>query len=253
MDSKLHGSTRESSIRSIVVVEDAGDIADSIRYNLEHQGFRVWVANNGQAALELVLNNPPNLVLLDVNLSGMGGVELCQLLRAEPATTHVPILALTGEAAESDNRLGLSLCADDYLTKPFRMRDLMARVNAILRRADGPESEQPIYDDGVLVIDPWTFSVHYEGREVRLTRKEMRLLEELARNEGRVMRREVLLDRIWGLRNYGDSRTLDVHIRRLRGKLGNPKLIETITGVGYRLIASGSNRGNSWQMDTELW
>jgi two-component system alkaline phosphatase synthesis response regulator PhoP len=148
---------------------------------------------------------------------------------------------LTDRSAESNRVLGLELGADDYITKPFRMRDLVARVNAILRRIDGPEPQQPIYDDGILVIDPWAFSVRYEGREVRLTRKETRLLEELARNEGRVMMREVLLDRVWGLRNYSDSRTLDVHIRRLRAKLGNPKLIETITGIGYRLVGSRSD------------
>jgi DNA-binding response OmpR family regulator len=147
---------------------------------------------------------------------------------------------LTARSGDSDQVLGLDLGADDYLTKPFRMRELIARVNAMLRRNDGPEPEHPVYDDGVLVIDPWSFSVRYEGREIRLTRKEMRLLDELARNEGRVMMREVLLDRIWGLRDYGDSRTLDVHIRRLRTKLGNPKLIETITGIGYRFIGSRS-------------
>ena len=242
MDSKPNGSIRENGIRSIVVAEDAGDIADSIRYYLERQGFRVWIANTGQAALDLVLDHPPNLVLLDVNLTDIGGFELCRRFRAESATTHLPILMLTARSADSDKVLGLDLGADDYLTKPFRMRELVARVNAILRRTDSTEPEQPIYDDGVLVIDPWTFSVRYEGREVRLTRKEMRLLAELARNEGRVMMREVLLDRIWGLRNYGDSRTLDVHIRRLRAKLGNPKLIETITGIGYRLIGSLSKQ-----------
>ena len=153
---------------------------------------------------------------------------------------RVPVLMLTARSAESDEVLGLELGADDYLTKPFSTRELLARVSAILRRTDGPQPEQPIYDDGVLVINPWTFSVRYEGREVRLTRKEMRLLEELARSQGRVMMREVLLDRIWGLRNYSDSRTLDVHIRRLRAKLGNPRLIETITGIGYRLIGESA-------------
>jgi len=238
MDSKPNGFIREKSIRSIVVAEDAGDIADSIRYYLERQGFRVRIANTGQAALDLIMEHPPNLVLLDVDLPGISSFELCRRFRAEAATTHLPILMLTARSADSDQILGLDLGADDYLTKPFRMRELVARVNAILRRTDSPEPEQPVYDDGVLVIDPWAFSVRYEGREVRLTRKEMRLLEELARNEGRVMMREVRLDRVWGLRNYGDSRTLDVHIRRLRAKLGNPRLIETITGIGYRLIGS---------------
>jgi DNA-binding response OmpR family regulator len=235
---KQNEPPRENGIRSIVVAEDAADVADSIRYSLEHQGFRVSVANTAQAALDLVLGHPPNLFLLDIDLPGLSGFELCRRFRTEPATTRVPILMITARVEESDQVLGLDLGADDYLTKPFQMRELLARVNAMLRRGDEPEQENPIYDDGVLVIDPWGFSVKYEGREVRLTRKEMRLLEELARNEGRVMRREVLLDRIWGLRDYGDSRTLDVHIRRLRSKFGNPKLIDTITGIGYRLTAS---------------
>jgi len=240
MESKSNEPIRESNIRSILVAEDAGDVADSIRYNLERQGYRVSVASNGQAALDLLLGHPPSLFLLDINLPGLSAIELCRRFRDEPATTRVPILMLTARSGDSNQVLGMDLGADDYLMKPFRMRELLARVNAMLRRNDGPEPENPVYDDGVLVIDPWRFSVTYEGREIRLTRKEMRLLDELARNEGRVMMREVLLDRIWGLRDYGDSRTLDVHIRRLRTKLGNPKLIETITGIGYRLIGSRS-------------
>jgi two-component system alkaline phosphatase synthesis response regulator PhoP len=238
MESKSNEPIKENNIRSILVAEDAGDVADSIRYNLERQGYRVSVASNGQAALDLLLGHPPSLFLLDINLPGLSAIELCRRFRNEPANTRVPILMLTARSGDSNQILGLDLGADDYLTKPFRMRELLARVNAMLRRNDGPEPENPVYDDGVLVIDPWRFSVTYEGREIRLTRKEMRLLDELARNEGRVMMREVLLDRIWGLRDYGDSRTLDVHIRRLRTKLGNPKLIETITGIGYRLIGS---------------
>jgi two-component system alkaline phosphatase synthesis response regulator PhoP len=240
MESKSNEPIKESNIRSILVAEDAGYVADSIRYNLERQGYRVSVASNGQAALDLLLGHPPSLFLLDINLPGLSATELCRRFRDEPATTGVPILMLTARSGDSNQVLGLDLGADDYLMKPFRMRELLARVNAMLRRNDGPEGENPVYDDGVLVIDPWRFSVTYEGREIRLTRKEMRLLDELARNEGRVMMREVLLDRIWGLRDYGDSRTLDVHIRRLRTKLGNPKLIETITGIGYRLIGSRS-------------
>jgi DNA-binding response OmpR family regulator len=239
MDPKLNEPHRDNSIRSILIAAGAGDAADSLRYNLEREGFRIWVANTTESALELVIARLPNLVLIDIGLIGTNGLELCGRLRAA-ATTRMPILVLTARSPESDQVLGLDLGADDYLTKPFAARELLGRVNAILRRNDEPEQATPLYDDGVLVIDPWAFSVRYEGREVRLTRKEMRLLEELARNEGRVMMREVLLDRIWGLRKYGDSRTLDVHIRRLRRKLGNPKLIETITGIGYRLIGSRS-------------
>lgn len=240
MEPKPNEVRKDSGIRSILVAEDAADVADSIRYNLERQGFRVSIANTGQAALDLMTGHPPSLFLLDINLRGLSAFELCRRFRTQPSTNHVPILMLTARSEGSDEVLGIDLGVDDYLTKPFQMRELLARVNAILRRSDGIEPESPIYDDGVLVIDPWSFSVRYEGREIRLTRKEMRLLEELARNNGRVMRREVLLDRIWGLRDYGDSRTLDVHIRRLRSKLGNSKLIETITGIGYRLTGSRS-------------
>jgi DNA-binding response OmpR family regulator len=242
MEVKLDAPVVVNGIRSIVVVEDAQDVADSIRYSLEHEGFRVWVATTGPAALDLILDHPPNLVLVDINLPERSGFDLCHRFRAGGAATRLPVLMLTARSAESDDELGIELGAGDYLTKPFSMRELVARVNAILRRTDGPESERPIYDDGVLVINPWTFSVRYEGREVRLTRKELRVLEELARNEGKVMLREVLLDRIWGLRNYADSRTIDVHIKRLRAKLGNSSLIETITGIGYRFVGSRSKR-----------
>lgn len=242
MDAKLGEQGIENGIRSIVVVEDEQDVADSIRSSLEHEGFRVWVAASGPAALDLILNHPPNLVLVDINLAGRSGFDLCRRFRAEGAATRVPVLMLAARSVESDDELGIELGAGDYLTKPFSMRELLGRVNAILRRGEGAEPERPIYDDGVLVINPWTFSVRYEGREVRLTRKELRVLEELARNEGKVMLREVMLDRIWGLRDYADSRTLDVHIKRLRAKLGNPSLIETITGIGYRLVGSRSKR-----------
>jgi DNA-binding response OmpR family regulator len=228
-------NTDEARIRTIVIVEDDEDIADSIRYNLEREGFRVRVATTGEDALNLILDRPPSMILLDLNLPHMSGFEMCRRLRSESITARVPILILTARTDESDKVLGLNLGADDYITKPFSMRELMARVNAVLRRADGLETDRPIYDDGVLAIDPSTFSVRCMGREVRLTRKEFALLSELARNQGRVMTREVLLDRVWGLTYYGDSRTLDVHIRRLRQKLGDPSLIETVTGIGYRL------------------
>lgn len=224
----------ESRIRNIVIVEDDEDIGDSIRYNLEREGFRVRIATTGEAALNVILDRPPNLILLDLNLPHMSGFEMCRRLRAESTTARVPILILTARTDESDKVLGLNLGADDYITKPFSMRELVARVNAVLRRSDGKESGLPVYDNGVVTIDPATFSVRCRGREVRLTRKEFALLSEMARHEGRVMTREVLLDRVWGLAYYGDSRTLDVHIRRLRQKLGDPSLIETVTGIGYR-------------------
>jgi two-component system alkaline phosphatase synthesis response regulator PhoP len=231
-------SIEETRTRNIVIVEDDEDIAESIRYNLEREGFRVRVAATGEDALNLILDRPPSLILLDLNLPHMSGFEMCRRLRAEAPTARVPILILTARTDEADKVLGLNIGADDYITKPFGMRELVARVNAVLRRADGLESERPIYDNGELTIDQATFSVRFKGREVRLTRKEFALLSELARNQGRVMTRETLLDRVWSLSYYGDSRTLDVHIRRLRQKLGEPTLIETVTGIGYRLLDS---------------
>lgn len=225
----------ESRTRSVVLVEDDEDISETIKYNLEREGFRVRAAGTGEEALNLILDRPPNLILLDLNLPQMSGLELCRRLRAEATTARVPVLMLTARADESDKVLGLNLGADDYITKPFSMRELIARVRAVLRRAEGTDAEPQVYDNGVLAIDPSTFSVRCQGRDVRLTRKEFALLLELARNQGRVMTREVLLDRVWGMIYYGDSRTLDVHIRRLRQKLGDPSLIETVTGIGYRL------------------
>ena len=228
----------QSRVRSVVIVEDDDDIAESIRYTLEREGFRTRVAPTGEAALNLILERPPNLVLLDLNLPYMSGFELCRRLRAEATTMRVPILMLTARADEADKVLGLNIGADDYITKPFSMRELVARVNAALRRSEGSETERPVFDNGTLRIDPSTFSVRFQGRDLRMTRKEFALLSELARNQGRVLTRETLLDRVWGATYYGDSRTLDVHIRRLRQKLGDSTVIETVTGIGYRLVQS---------------
>ena len=228
----------QTRLRTIIIVEDDEDIAESIRYNLECEGFRARLAATGEDALNLILDRPPNLILLDLNLPHMSGFELCRRLRSEATTAQVPILMLTARTEEADKVLGLNMGADDYITKPFSMRELVARVNAALRRAEGLEINRPVFDDGLLRIDPSTFTVSFRGCDVRLTRKEFALLSELARNQGRVLTREVLLDRVWGVTYYGDSRTLDVHIRRLRQKLGDPRVIETVTGVGYRLVDS---------------
>jgi DNA-binding response OmpR family regulator len=229
-------TTDDTRARNVVIVEDDEDIADSIRYNLEREGFRVRVAATGEDALNVILDRPPNLILLDLNLPHMSGFEMCRRLRGESATARVPILILTARTDESDKVLGLNIGADDYITKPFSMRELVARVNALLRRAEGLEPERPVFDNGVLRIDPATFTVRCRGKEVKLTRKEFMLLSELARNQGRVMTRDILLDRVWSMTYYGDSRTLDVHIRRLRQKLDDPAIIETVTGIGYRLV-----------------
>jgi two-component system, OmpR family, alkaline phosphatase synthesis response regulator PhoP len=229
-------ANEDSRVRSIVIVEDDEDIADSIRYNLEREGYRLRLAKSGEDALGLILDRLPNLIILDLNLPHMNGFELCRRLRAEPSMARVPILMLTARSDEADKVLGLNIGADDYITKPFSMRELMARVNAALRRAEAEDDDRKLFDNGVLKIDSSTFSATYLGRQLRLTRKEFALLSELARNHGRILTREGLLDRVWGVSYYGDSRTLDVHIRRLRQKMDDPKAIETITGIGYRLM-----------------
>jgi two-component system, OmpR family, alkaline phosphatase synthesis response regulator PhoP len=235
-------AAEETRVRSVIIVEDDEDIADSIRFNLEREGFRVRIAVTGEEALNVILSGPPNLILLDLNLPGMNGFEICRRLKAESATAKIPILMLTARADETDKVLGLNMGADDYVTKPFSMRELVARINATLRRSESVGSERPIFDNGTLRIDHSTYRVNYKDREIRMTRKEFSLLSELARNEGRVLTRETLLDRVWGMNYFGDSRTLDVHIRRLRQKLGNPGLIETVTGIGYRLCPAASQQ-----------
>ncbi|MBO0721556.1 MAG: response regulator transcription factor, partial [Blastocatellia bacterium] len=177
----------------------------------------------------------PNLIILDLNLPGMNGFELCRRFRTEELTRRTPIIVLTARTEENDKVRGLDLGADDYMTKPFSVRELVARVRAALRRS-GYDSQSPkLYDDGSLRIDYADFAVACHGRNIKLTRKEFALLSILSRNKGRVVPREQLLDQVWGLEYYGEARTLDVHISGLRKKLGNCcNCIETVIGIGYR-------------------
>ncbi|MBX7219195.1 MAG: response regulator transcription factor [Blastocatellia bacterium] len=222
--------------KNIVVIEDDVDIAQSIRYNLEREGgFQVRVATTGETGLRSVLEHPPNLIILDINLPLMNGFEICRRLRREETTSGVPIIMLTARMDETDKVHGLSLGADDYITKPFSIRELIARVYAVLRRSES-ETASPIFDDGVLFIDYAHFIVRCNGQEINLTRKEFGLLKLLAQSKGRVLTREYLLDRVWGIDYDGETRTLDVHIRRLRQKLGVEGYIETAVGIGYRFV-----------------
>jgi two-component system, OmpR family, alkaline phosphatase synthesis response regulator PhoP len=223
--------------RPVLIVEDEPDIAEGLRYNLEREGLRAVVAETGERGLELALdkNNPPALVILDLMLPGMSGTELCRRLRREPATRKTPIIMLTARGSESERVEGLELGADDYVTKPFSVRELVARVRAVLRRAE--DAAPAHYEDGKLEVHFDDMHVSCEGAEIRLTRKEFALLSALARRPGKVATRNQLLDDVWGQQYYGDTRTLDVHIRRLRQKLGNcGECIETVVGVGYRFV-----------------
>jgi DNA-binding response OmpR family regulator len=221
--------------KPVLIVEDDPDIAEGLRYNLEREGLETRVALTGEEGLSAALDpkGTPALVILDLMLPGMSGSELCRRLRREPATRRTPIIMLTARASEADRVAGLDLGADDYISKPFSVRELLARVRAVLRRAD--ESASARYEDSRLSIDFDDMRVACDGAAVRLTRKEFSLLSTLVRSAGRVATRQQLLDNVWGYEYYGDSRTLDVHIRRLRQKLGPcGDCIETVVGVGYR-------------------
>src|SRR4030095_14137527 len=221
--------------RPILVIEDDIDIAESLKYNLEREGLPVVVAGTGEDSLSKALDerNSPVLIILDLMLPGMSGLDLCRRLRREPSTRRTPIIILTAKGSESDRVAGLDLGADDYITKPFSVRELLARVRAVLRRMD--EGATKTYEDDHLMIDFGDIRVVCDGRKVKLTNKEFSLLSVLAKSADRVVTRQQLLDRVWGYSYYGDARTLDVHIRRLRQKLEDcGDCIETVVGVGYR-------------------
>jgi two-component system, OmpR family, alkaline phosphatase synthesis response regulator PhoP len=229
----------------ILIIEDDPDIGESIRYNLEREGaYTARVAESAEAALREAGFNvtegadeirTPSLVILDLNLPGMSGFELCRRLRTEDRTRKTPIIMLTARTEERDKVRGLELGADDYMTKPFSVRELVARVKAALRRAGYEAAPPASYQDEMLQVDYGNFMALCQGQSVKLTRKEFSLLAILTRNKGRVVPREQLLDQVWGLEYYGEARTLDVHISGLRKKLGacGPS-IETVIGIGYR-------------------
>lgn len=222
--------------KPVLIIEDDPDIAENLRYNLERDGLKTRIAETGELGLAAALDaqaGPPALIILDLMLPGMSGTELCRRLRREPATRRTPIIMLTARTSESDRVAGLDLGADDYITKPFSVREVMARVRAVLRRVD--ENMTARYEDSRLQIDFAEMRVTCDGTGVRLTRKEFALLTVLAKGAGRVATRQQLLDNVWGYQYFGDTRTLDVHIRRLRQKLGPcGESIETVVGVGYR-------------------
>lgn len=224
-------------LQNILIIEDDADIAESLHYNFKREGFRSTIAESGEKGLRLALDekSTPSLIILDLMLPGMSGMELCRRLRREPLTENTPVIMLTAKAAETDKIAGLDTGADDYIVKPFSVKEVIARVRAVLRRAE--KETAPKYEDENLVVDFGDMRVSCRGSDVRLTRKEFALLEHLIKNIGRVATRQQLLDNVWGYSYFGDTRTLDVHIRRLRQKMGDcARCIETVVGVGYRFI-----------------
>lgn len=220
-----------------LIIEDDADIAETLRYNLESEGFATNVALTGEEGLSQALDpqNPPALIILDLMLPGMSGMDICRRLRREKQSRRTPIIMLTAKTSEADRIAGLDVGADDYIAKPFSVHELLARVRAVLRRSDDATPE--LYQDGRLTIDFDDVRASCNGINVKLTNKEFSLLTTLAKKRGRVVTRQQLLDQVWGYSYYGDARTLDVHIRRLRQKLGAcGDCIETVVGVGYRFL-----------------
>ncbi len=223
----------------ILVVDDEQSYRDALRVALEREGFRVEVAADGAEAIERFDAVRPALVLLDVMLPRISGIDVCRELRSR---SQVPIIMVTARNAEIDAVVGLEVGADDYVTKPFRLRELVARVRASLRRGRGEDTgiAQPgeVLEIGDVRLDAARHEVAVRGEHVALPLKEYELLELLLANAGRVLTRDVLIDRVWGPNYYGDTKTLDVHVKRLRGKIeddpGSPARIVTVRGVGYR-------------------
>jgi DNA-binding response OmpR family regulator len=223
----------------ILVVEDEVDIAQLIKHAFERKGeARVDLVTTGDAALRSIGDAPPDLLILDLNLPALDGTEVCRILRARPATAGLPIIMLTARTGESDRVAGLDLGADDYVTKPFSLRELAARVRAVLRRrAAGKPATMAIYRGKHLVADFDAVSIAVDGDPVRLTRREFELLKCLVENRNRVLSRDRLLERVWGYEQYIETRSVDVHVGRLRSKLAaaGPQ-IETVVGLGYRFV-----------------
>jgi DNA-binding response OmpR family regulator len=220
---------------SILIVEDDAVIAESLHYNFLREGFRTTIAESGEKGLRIALDEKtaPSLIILDLMLPGMSGMELCRRLRRESLTEKTPIIMLTAKAAEGDKIAGLDTGADDYIVKPFSVKEVIARVRAVLRRSE--KEAAPKYQDPRISVDFEDIRLTCDGSDVKLTRKEFALLEHLIKNTGRVATRQQLLDNVWGYSYFGDTRTLDVHIRRLRQKMADcGEAIETVVGVGYR-------------------
>lgn len=222
----------------ILVVDDEEHIVELIKYNLLSSGYDVITCNNGIDAVNLAINERPNLILLDLMIPGKDGYDVCKEIRTKSEVKNISIIMLTAKSEEFDKILGLELGADDYITKPFSVRELLARVKAVLRRVGAKEEQSDIMVFGDLSANFEKREIRIKGKKIDLTLKEFELLEMLIKNRGKILRREMLLDKIWGYEYIGETRTVDVHIRYLRKKIEDddkkPKFIETIRGVGYR-------------------
>jgi phosphate regulon transcriptional regulator PhoB len=223
--------------RHILVVDDEADLVDLISYNLKKEGFSVDSALDGETAFARIKKGRYDLVVLDLMLPGIQGMELCRILRNDPKTEALPIIMLTAKGEEVDKILGLEMGADDYVTKPFSPRELLARVKAVLRRSMEKPAPVKILKAGELVIDRERYTVSVKGKPVKLSATEFKLLLFLVERKGKVFNREQLLDAVWSDEAFVEPRTVDVHIRRLRAHIeedpAHPRYIKTLRGIGY--------------------
>lgn len=231
-----------AAVKHILIIEDDPDIVELLRYNLERESYRVTSAVTGGEGLDELQGERPDLVILDLMLPEISGFEVCRRLRNDPETGNLPVIMLTARSEETDVIAGIELGADDYITKPFSPRELVARVGAVLRRAGHLETPAPSREDGTLefgdlTIDPASHQVQRAGEDLPVTHLEFKLLHYLASHPRRVFSRADLLDRVWGREKYITLRSVDVYVRRLRQKVdvpGNPSLLKTVRGAGYR-------------------
>ncbi len=224
-------------MKKVLIIEDEKDLAELLAFNLEKEGFTAYCVNDGKMGLERALSEMPDLILLDLMLPGLLGTEVCKALRKDPHTARIPIIMITAKGDEIDRVVGFEVGADDYIVKPFSMREVTLRIKSVLRRFDQTEAAPPsLLSIGDVLIDKQRHLVTSAGSEIELTSTEFKLLLYLAEKKGRVHSREKLLQDVWSYNNAGDTRTVDTHVTRLRGKLGAPgDIIKTVRGFGYKI------------------
>ncbi len=223
-------------MKTILIIEDESDLAELVSFNLEKEGYRTLVASNGTAGLELLRQESPDLILLDLMLPGLTGIEICKYLKGNARTAGIPVIMVTAKGEEIDRVVGFEVGAEDYIVKPFSLRELSLRIKAVLRRSATLESAGKLIRVGAISIDTERHVVDVDNCGVILTSTEFRLLQSLAERLGRVQSRDRLLKDVWGMSHIGDTRTVDTHITRLRSKLGEAgEMIKTIRGFGYKM------------------
>jgi two-component system phosphate regulon response regulator PhoB len=229
---------QEHEMKNVLVIEDEKDLAELLAFNLEKEGYAAFCVHDGKQGLERACSDLPDLILLDLMLPGLLGTEVCKALRKDPRTAHIPVIMITAKGDEIDRVVGFEVGADDYIVKPFSMREVTLRIKSVMRRYDHETSlPQPeLLSVGDIVIDKQRHVVTSAGVETELTSTEFKLLLFLAEKKGHVHSREKLLQNVWSYNNAGDTRTVDTHVTRLRGKLGPPgDIIKTVRGFGYKI------------------